>query len=82
MAEEPPFNSQPGRLWLLKVPKALEEQWANASPGDDLGVIEDDGQLRLRPNAGPTKAFELQRTQRRRARVPGGGSAAEEAENY
>lgn len=63
MAEEPPFNSQPGRLWLLKVPKALEEQWANAQPGDDLGVIEDDGQLRLRPNAGPTKAFELQRTQ-------------------
>ena len=63
MAEEPPFNSQPGRLWLLKVPKALEEQWANAQPGDDLGVVEDDGQLRLRPNAGPTKAFELQRTQ-------------------
>ena len=63
MADEPPFNSQPGRLWLLKVPKALEEQWANAQPGDDLGVVEDDGQLRLRPNAGPTKAFELQRTQ-------------------
>ena len=55
MADEPPFNSQPGRLWLLKVPKALEEQWANAQPGDDLGVIEDDGQLRLRPNAGPPK---------------------------
>ena len=28
-----------------------------------FGVVEDDGQLRLRPNAGPTKAFELQRTQ-------------------
>lgn len=60
---EPPFNSQPGRLWLLKVPKALEEQWASAAPGADLGIVEDEGQLRLRPNAGPTKAFDLQRTQ-------------------
>ena len=60
MADEP-LQQPAGPPLAPQGPESAEEQWANAQPGDDLGVLEDDGQLRLRPNAGPTKAFELQR---------------------